>query len=722
MSRNGSVSLVAALATTLILGLVAGGAHGAKVEKDRFGEEARVIAVEVPVNVVDRSGRPVRGLTQTDFEIFDDGKPQPISDFEVVDLGSAETAKLRPDDLPPNARRHFLLLFDIGFSKPASVLKARLAARQFVVERLHPADLVGVGTFSHSAGFRLILSFTSDRAQVAHAIDGLGLDRTQQIDPLKLVLEAPQTPGQDSLAQSRERTNDLSQNLRDAELEHFKLMAEELEKNERGFERSQITNFSKELSAMARALSSVSGRKQVVLFSEGFDSRLLTGDPLRPPSEGDERTQLLEQGSLWRIQGDDLYGNTELQRRLGDMVEIFRRADCTLQSVDIGGLRAGGDVLAKGPLNVGQEGLFYMANETGGTLFKDANDLGTQLDELLERNSVTYLLTFQPTINRFDGRFHRLRVKLKEKSDRDLRLSYRQGYYAPRPYEELSDFERDLLASNAIVTAAQAEEIRVDVLAAPFRATPAWAYVPVITEIDGASLIEGHASDKLDIEIYAYATDDHGEMMGFFTRQISIDLTQGRKQLLEGGVKYYGHLELKPGEYRLRVLVRNALNGRTAVRSVPLTVPTYEEQGTIVLPPFFLETPGRWLLVRERLDDARPGSTIYPFTLKGEPYVPSARPVVARGGETSLCLVAYNLGTGSISLDGEVVNALGQPVEGGLLHLVERTATGIDGYDKLLARFSSTGLEAGHYTLKVVVRDDARGFREINSIPITVQN
>jgi hypothetical protein len=37
----------------------------------RFEETTQVVAVEVPVNVVDREGHPVRGLTAADFEVFD---------------------------------------------------------------------------------------------------------------------------------------------------------------------------------------------------------------------------------------------------------------------------------------------------------------------------------------------------------------------------------------------------------------------------------------------------------------------------------------------------------------------------------------------------------------------------------------------------------------------------------------------------------------------------
>jgi len=101
---------------------------------DRFGDTSDVVAVEVPVNVIGRDGQPVRGLTADDFEVLDDGKRQTITDFEVIDLSSheAETRRMdsrRIDALGAAARRHFLLLFDLSFASPTSILRARLAAR-----------------------------------------------------------------------------------------------------------------------------------------------------------------------------------------------------------------------------------------------------------------------------------------------------------------------------------------------------------------------------------------------------------------------------------------------------------------------------------------------------------------------------------------------------------------------------------------------------------------
>src|SRR5262249_54795500 len=155
----------------------------------------------------------------------------------------------------------------------------------------------------------------------------------------------------------------------------------------------------------------------------------------------------------------------------------------------------------KRKLSGGQDALFFMANETGGELFRNANNLRTELDRVLERSNVTYVLTFERNDVKSDGAYHRLRVRAKLPSG--AHLSSRAGYYAPRPFQQLTQLERNLLASDSIATAVPRRDIEVKTLVAPFRSAPGRAYVPVIVEIDGGSLLNGQRGAKLNVEIYA---------------------------------------------------------------------------------------------------------------------------------------------------------------------------------------------------------------------------
>ena len=698
-------------------------------ELEQFEDREFVFEVQVPVNVITRGGEPVRGLTAEDFQILDQGDTQTITGFRVIDL-----EQIAPDDrrvietdygIPPAARRHFLFLFDLSYSAPTSIAKARQAAHAFVLEQMHPTDLAAVGIHTVESGPQLLITFTPDRAQLARAITTLGNPRLLQLateDPLGFLID---TPGPAPELTASLDVGGVNQSITEMERSmssYLQVIGREMAKAERNYARGQISRWADTLHGMARILSSVEGRKHLVLFSEGFDGRLLFG---RQPDAFDDElrreTDLIERGQIAHVDTDQRFGNTQLQTQVHQMLSEFNRANTVIHTVDISGLRA--DTREENRLRVvGRDALFYLANETGGQAHEDANDFGAELREVLESSTVTYLLSFQPSDPGEAGDHHRLRVRAR--APRGSQVSHRMGYYTPRPYGDLHPMEKRLLASDLIAAAAERDDLAMDVLAAPFRAGPGRAYVPVLVEIDGDSLLEGHESARLPVEIYAYITDERSEMRDFFTRVVTLDLTGRQDAFANTGLKYYGSLDLAPGEYLLRVLARNAATGATGVETVALDVPEFESGEPMLLPPFFHEEPGAWFLVREEPADRYARTTVYPFTVNGEPYVPSAVPLLARGedGEAEICLVGYNLGDGDLSLQATVLDADGERMEGGAFSLRERTVTGIPGLDKLVAAFEPADLPAGDYTLRVTATDPATQARPFNSIPLRVLN
>jgi VWFA-related protein len=716
--------------SSLLLVLPFAAATALPAPAQTFEGSSQVTSVEVPVNVVTRDGQPVRGLSAADFEVYDGGDRQKITSFEVVDLkilnpgesapGAAAAAPAPPPaDLRPAARRHFLLLFDLSFSTPSSILRARTAARDFVLHSLQPSDLAAVATYSLESGPKLVVTFTPDRAQLARAVDTLGyrqsFDARTQSEPLRFLVEPPDTALL-SEAAGRPGESPLKAQQDQVLYDYLQTIALTAEKQERDFQMGRIAAYSRSLAQVARSLSAVQGRKQVVFFSEGFDSRLLVGRDTTDPDAVIDNDRVLS-GQSYYVDNDQRYGNTTVQENLRRMLEVFRRSDCVIQAVDIGGLRAGADQQARPS---GEAALFYIANETGGELFKDANNLLEPLNRVLEQTSVTYLLTFERSDLKTDGAYHRLKVKAKLPAG--ARLTHRAGYFAPRPFKQLDPLEKNLLASDDIASAAPKRDLDLNVLAASFRATPGQAYVPIIIEVGGKSLLAGAAGKNLNVEIYAYVSDEKGRMLDFFNRRVAVDLDKGkaRQGIAEGGVKYYGHFDLEPGSYQVRVLVRNADTGRTGVQTVPVTVPVYSAAQPVLLPPFFMEEHQKWLLVREQAASGSEGSVFYPFTVSGEPYVPAARPVLQGEKPARLCLVAYNLGKGSVAVQGEVLAADGKTSPLGKLTKVERTATGIQGFDKLVATFDPAGLTAGDYVLRVAVTDPLTGHKQMNSLPFQV--
>ncbi len=670
--------------------------RGRRQKQAQFSDTTTVTVVEVPVQVTS-GGNPLRDLTREDFELLDGRKPVEITGFEMVDL-SVVDGKATAEPVPVAARRHFLLLFDLFFTTPDSIGRAQQAAADLVLRELHPTDVVALAIFDTRP--RLVLGFTSDRSQLRQAIRTLGRIETGDAirDPLGLVigdLNGTQPTNSDlgDIGGLATVDSDLESLRTQRELQALQNAAD------RGRAASKVAALTSGMSELAAWMQSVEGRKHVVFLSEGFDSRILVGNRGQTASDQAailQRQEAVNSGNIGQVDNEELFGSTAAQNSMTQMLTKFREANCVIQTVDVSG-----KVLAESESK--RDSLFMMSKDTGGELFANFTDLGEAMSEMLERTSVTYLLAFQPENFEYDGKFHRLRVRLKS-APRGTRIVHRPGYYAPKPYTQTNPFERALDSAQQVMGGVETGEIDTSVLAAAFAADSGKAYAPVLIEANGDDLIGGLEQGNVPLQVYAYALDEHGIVRDFFVRAMGLDLAQAGAALRQSGLKYWGHFDLDPGSYSVRVLVRNDATGHRALTTSILEVPG--ETATLQ-PPLFPEQPGKWVLIREEESEQR-RDVAFPFLRSGEPFIPAARPEVTAGGESPISLVGMNIGAGPVTVRTQVFTPDGQQVaDGGEVVLAAGAQAG-SGLSQLSGVFKAgKKLSAGEYTLSVVVTDKA---------------
>ena len=115
------------------------------------------------------------------------------------------------------------------------------------------------------------------------------------------------------------------------------------------------------------------GRKQLVFLSEGFDPMYVEGS--------DAQQDLTYETNALEFNEERRFGSNSTASALRRMADAFRGADVVLHAIDIHGIRVDNNMDGRF-LNT-NEGLRLLARPTGGTLFKNVNDLGTDFERLM---------------------------------------------------------------------------------------------------------------------------------------------------------------------------------------------------------------------------------------------------------------------------------------------------------------------------------------------------
>lgn len=710
--RGASLSALCALAALCPL-LAQDARHGS------VRESARVSLVEVPVTVIGRDGKPVAGLAAPDFELEEDGRRQTILSVDLVDL-ARHPEGADAFHFPPLARRHFLFLFDFTFATPNEIARSREAAVRFVGGGLATDDLAAVGTMSAERGARLELTFTSDRHQIIEAIQGVGLPNAtdRDRDPLAFAFSLPGDPRLILQEGYTPKQNAVDVNSTQ------KIIAAIGQRVADDYTITRVQRHLSDMSQLASALDLVRGRKTVLYFSEGFDSRLLFGSIAheRSVEQTTADNDAMMSGAAWTIDVDRRYANAPMQRQLTDVTEVLRRSDCVVYPIDIAGLRDSGDGGPLGKNGRGEDFLFALAQATGGEVIRNGNDFDAQIARVADRTSLTYVLSYRPESESKDGTYHALRVRTRVKG---ARVSARAGYYERRTFGALSPLQRRLAAADIIAHEIPVAEISSRVLAAAHPGEKGLASVPVLVEVDGVSLLAGQKGNRLSAEIFAYASEAENGVRDFFAQTVGLDLASSRERLERGGLRFSGQLALPAGDYKVRVLVRNAETGRMGLIVEPVHVPDFSAKRPYLAPPVFLESSETGLSIRST--SATHAGLSAETTLRdaaGDYLVPAALPEMRPGTPARVAVAAYNFGDPAgvpWKVAAQVLSGDGRPLGPGQVEVLGKSPADEAGKQVLLLAFHPAALTPGRYALRLFLQDPAAGKAAHSSAPFVVR-
>jgi VWFA-related protein len=531
--------------------------------------------VEVGVVVRDAHGKVVGGLAQSDFEVFDNNKPQNISFFSVektdrpVAVVPASPSPNTPASAPmpaPAPRPRYIAFFLDDTSMPEGDLAfARRAAEQFVNESLGPEDRVGIFTSSNA----VLLEFTADKQKLLASLENV---RTHQKKARGGAFACPYLTEYQAylIAQTISINSD-----------DFKLAVEQAIACHACTDASRCGPF---ILAAAREtlaasehiaqdtleiirnvivhLSSMPGRRMLVLTSSGFMAQ--TDEPRRYQEKVIDAAlhagiviNSLDAKGLWAAPPG------------GDPSEGIQRV--------VGPLGAYQDRLDVIQMEMNDDPLAALAEATGGRFFHNSNDLGGGLREMAALPEVSYVLGFSPPEIKLNGAFHTLKVKIANKHG--VTVESRRGYYAPSPANPSAAVSDPAARSEKLDRAVRSPDLSSDVsmkvTTESSRLDSGDLALSVAVHVDIRSLPFQHRADR-SVERLIFVTALFDQQNQFQTGvQGVMDLNLKDTTLTRISSQGFDVKIMVPaprGNYRLRQIVQEEVSGRLAALSTPVEI------------------------------------------------------------------------------------------------------------------------------------------------------
>ncbi len=529
---------------------------------------SRIVYVDVVVR--DSYGRIVRGLTEKDFRVLEDGKPQKIDYFRdhthdvppaSVEAGNQDSSLSFSNVAPGGEQGNSvnIILFDFFNTAPQDQLYARKQMIRFL-ENLPPGRQTAL--FVLGTRLRMLQSFTGSTDRLLAAAKAMKLESStvetqgQQQQDIALGQAFAAAVGR-----SASGINPVSDGF-----------------NFQGGEDAQraadITQTA--LAQIGAAVSGYPGRKNLFWLADNFP---LYGGPT------------LEINDLSQA----IAGNSMNTADMADANRAVASAQIAIYPISLAGLELGGI----GPesnidpqngrefarqfsqRNAMHEMLNNMADTTGGRAYYGTNDFAGALARGFEDGSNYYTLAYRPENENWNGHFRKITLKL----DQHVSLAYRRGYYAVpdqpavavNPADRLNaalqpgtpDSTMLLLKSKVLLPDVQHPAVRIDSTIDP-------------ANVDFSTDSRGRRHAHLLVTLIAIPENESGGKAKADKQLANLPQTSGHyivdldpeafRKLFTSGMPMHQELALPPGSYRLRLGVIDLANQHTGTLDMPVEI------------------------------------------------------------------------------------------------------------------------------------------------------
>ncbi|HTS12575.1 MAG TPA: VWA domain-containing protein [Candidatus Limnocylindrales bacterium] len=534
--------------------------------------QSRVNLVPIRVVVRDPKGQILTSLRKEDFQVFEDGKPQDISFFSIETPASFQKSFVKPDfppgtpdsEKPPAdfapASRFIALLFDDAHVTLQDLMRSRMAAERYIDTALQPTDRVAVFTISGQSE----IDFTSDREKLHSALRGLLPRRITGSDTTGKTECPPMDYYEADLIQNKNDQNALTVATLDAIECQFNgdktqtqaaqqlALATALRIDDAG---QTETKYSfRRLDEVLRRIAGTPGQRSLILVSPGFiysNQEYLLSEIIDRANRANVFINTLDARGLYTPDIDDIGGPYEGDPTVAGPRALLRTTAMVAQS----------DVL------------LTLADGTGGMAFHNNNDLKGGLQAIASMPEVSYLIAFVPNNLKYDGRFHSLKVTLTSKQR--VSIQARRGFYAPKRAISADDIAKQDI-EDAVFSQETQHGLPVELHTQYYKVDSVNAKLAVMTHVDVAHVRFEKQADRNrdDLVIVAALFDRDGNIITAIQKSVEMRLRDATlARLARTGITVKTNFDVKPGDYVVRLVVRDANDARLSTENGVVQIP-----------------------------------------------------------------------------------------------------------------------------------------------------
>ncbi len=533
-------------------------ASAADEPKVEFRSES--ILVQVPVVVTDKSGNHLHGLKKDDFSLFESGKPVTPSVFEEM---TASSTPIAPVAAPAGQFRNLtmegtqphnvvVVALDTVNTPFLDQAYGRRELVKFLANNVNPGEVLALMLIT-SHGLKVVQGLTGDPARLAQALKKASGEVTR--------VETISTDAQADAA-----TGDMPTTAFSPYADPFDAIDSFVEYGDaveaQFLQQNAIETTMNAFLGIAYSLSGVPGRKSLIWATGGFPFTMNSPDsvPGGYLSLLYERTMLALNEAEISVYPVDIRGLVN--------TSIFSEGN---RSGSVSGLNASRQLTNRMWLQQAKfDTLNDFADMTGGKAFYNTNDVAGSFKRASDDGSSYYMLGYYLDTKNNKPGWRKLQVKLNRK---DVEVRSRTGFFVTNATMNPM-LSRNLDISNALHSPIEGTGVPMTVewvtlaSAGDKKKAVFFAHMPA-----GSLSFDPAARDRLNFDFDALAYDKKGKEAGQatlnFTKPIPADQLASVRA---NGVGFKNALELSPGEYTVRFVVRDNVTGKVGSVTAPLKV------------------------------------------------------------------------------------------------------------------------------------------------------